>query len=109
MAGYGWVTVTVGSHLGSQLGIHRSVAPKETALFPGLGDPSPVYVFEHPSDTYTGKFPLNQASLEHAEFGQRRRFLLPGERAPPGAMPRLPGDLGDEQPVGISPRTILVH
>ena len=77
--------------------------------FPGLGTHPPVYVFEYPSDTHTGKFPLNQASLEYAELGQRRRFLLPGERAPPGAMPRLRGDLGDEQPVGISSRAILVH
>jgi hypothetical protein len=46
---------------------------------------------------------------QRAQFGQRGRFFLVGERAPPGAMTRFAGDLGDEQTVGISPGTILVH
>ncbi len=49
------------------------------------------------------------ATGQRAQFGQRGRFFLAGERAPPGAMARFAGDLGDEQTVGISPGTILVH
>jgi hypothetical protein len=36
------------------------------ALIPRSGEISPVAVFKSPSDTHTGKFPVNQASLEHA-------------------------------------------
>jgi hypothetical protein len=35
--------------------------------------------------------------------------LLGGERAPPGAVPSLAGDLGDEHAVSIRSRTILTH
>ena len=37
------------------------------------------------------------------------RLLVLGERAPPGAMPGLAGQLSHHNPVGISPGTILVH
>ena len=37
------------------------------------------------------------------------RLLVPGEGAPPGAMPRLAGQLSHHDPVGISAGTILVH
>jgi hypothetical protein len=46
---------------------------------------------------------------QRAEFGQRGRLLVLGERAPPRAMPRLAGQLSHHNPVGISPGTILVH
>ena len=61
------------------------------------------------------KIPATSASrsarpaASDAEFGQRGRLLVPGERAPPGAMPRLAGQLSHQDPVGISAGTILVH
>jgi hypothetical protein len=52
---------------------------------------------------------VGPAPGQRAQFGQRGRFFLVGERASPGAVARFAGDLGDEQTVGISPGTILVH
>ena len=46
---------------------------------------------------------------QRSDFGQRGRLLVPSERAPPGAMPRLAGQLSHQDPVGISAGTILVH
>ena len=46
---------------------------------------------------------------QFAEFGDRGGFFFPGERAPPGVMPRLAGQLGDEQTVGSGSGMILVH
>ena len=53
---------------------------------------------------------VSPARGQGAEFGQRgRRLLVPGERAPAGAMPGLAGQLSHQDPVGSSPRTILAH
>jgi hypothetical protein len=52
---------------------------------------------------------VGPARGQRAEFGQRDRLLVPGQRAPPGAMPRLAGELSHHDPVGITAGTILVH
>jgi hypothetical protein len=46
---------------------------------------------------------VGPAPGQRAQFGQRGRLLVLGERAPPGAMARFAGDLGGEQTVGVSP------
>ena len=52
---------------------------------------------------------IGPAVGQRAEFGQRGRFLLLGERAPPGAMPRLAGQLSHQDPVGLRPRSLIPH
>ena len=52
---------------------------------------------------------VTPAASQRTEFGQRGRFLLPGERAPPGVMPRLAGQLSHQNPVGTRSEMILTH
>ena len=61
------------------------------------------------------KIPATSASRsarpsgQRAEFGQRGRFLVLGERTPPGSMPRLAGQLSHQNAVGLRPRSLIPH
>jgi hypothetical protein len=44
---------------------------------------------------------VGPAACELAQRGHRGGFLVAGERAPPGPVPRLAGELGYEDPVSL--------
>ena len=70
-----------------------------------VGFPSPA-----PSRTpATSARKVAAPGRELAEFGQCGGFLGPGEFPPPGVMSRCARELGDQDPVRVRPRSILIH
>jgi len=49
------------------------------------------------------------AGRELAEFGHGGGFPGPGELPPPGVTSGCTGEVGDEDPVRVRPRAILIH